>query len=123
MQNVDLMVPGVTREFGTFSIFRRNNGHIEFLMENDDGLQWVDFDQVIFEYNILTVFESFCGLSEDNLKFLISLFKPKYLSNRNKFLVSVDKCVYSFVDDFGFNQLYTSRALDDILTHAENKVS
>ena len=117
------MVPGVTREFGTFSIFRRNNGHIEFLMENDDGHQWVDFDQVIFEYNILTVFESFCGLSEDNLKFLISLFKPKYLSNRNKFLVSVDKCVYSFVDDFGFNQLYTSRALDDILTHAENKVS
>ena len=47
MQNVDLMVPGVTREFGTFSIFRRNNGNVEFLMENVDGHQWVNFDQVI----------------------------------------------------------------------------
>ena len=48
MRNVGLMVPGVTREFGTFSIFKRTQGEVEFLVESDQGHQWVNFDRVSF---------------------------------------------------------------------------
>ena len=48
MRNVGLMVPGVTREFGTFSIYRRTQGEVEFLVESDQGHQWVNFDRVRF---------------------------------------------------------------------------
>ena len=55
------MVPGVTREFGTFSIFRQNGRDVEFLMQDENGRNWVNFDQAA------------------------------YLSNRNKFLIATDK--------------------------------
>ena len=53
VEKVSIMVPGVTREFGTFSIFRRNGLKVEFLVEqssrdeNGDLVtthDFVDFD-------------------------------------------------------------------------------
>ena len=80
--DVSIMVPGVTREFGTFSIFRRNGLNVEYLVERktieagvvEVNYEFVDFDQVQFR------------------------------TNRNKFLVNADRAVYSLVDDFGFTE-------------------
>ena len=80
---VSIMVPGLTREYGTFSIFRRNGLTVEYLVEREtreSGLievshEFVNFDQI------------------------------EYRTDRQKFLVNADRAVYSLVDDFGFTQV------------------
>ena len=81
VEKVSIMVPGVTREFGTFSIFRRNGLKVEFLVEqssrdeNGDLITthgFVDFDS------------------------------PAFYDKRALFLATADRAVFSLVDDFGF---------------------
>ena len=76
LENVNIMVPGLTKEFGTFSIFKRTNGAVQFLVVDNKQHAFVDFQQ------------------------------PEYQTNRNKLISTLDKSVFSFVDRFGFIDVY-----------------
>ena len=73
VEKVSIMVPGVTREFGTFSIFRRNGLKVEFLVEqssrdeNGDlvtNIKPEPFD--ILNANVLQVIILICPLKNAN---------------------------------------------------------
>ena len=76
LENVNIMVPGITKEFGTFSIFHRRAGSPHFLVVEDGDHGFVDFEE---------------------------LLDPK---DRVKLVNTVDRSVFSFVDQYGFVNVY-----------------
>lgn len=76
LENVNIMVPGITKEFGTFSIFQRRAGSTHFLVVDNGEHGFVDFGQ---------------------------LLEPK---DRTKLINTVDRAVFSFVDHYGFVDVY-----------------
>ena len=81
VEKVSVMVPGVTREFGTFSIFRRNGLKVEFLVEQSSRDENGD---LVTTHNFVD-FDS-----------------PAFYDKRAFFLATADRAVFSLVDDFGF---------------------
>ena len=81
VEKVSIMVPGVTREFGTFSIFRRNGLKVEFLVEQSSR----DANGDLVTTHGFVDFDS-----------------PAFFDKRAFFLATADRAVFSLVDDFGF---------------------